>query len=93
VNTSTLWMGRPAALVALLWLAGCASTPRADASFGDAVRAAVASQVANPEAVRNTSPVSGVDGRAARAAQERYEHSYKQPQQEMTAPSGMVNTK
>jgi type IV pilus biogenesis protein CpaD/CtpE len=86
-------MGRLAALLALLWLAGCASTPRADATFGDSVRAALASQVANPAALRNTDPVSGIDGRAARAAQERYERSYKQPQQDLAPPSGMVGTR
>lgn len=81
---------RGAPLLALA-LTGCSSTPRADESFGTAVRAAVAAQVADPSAVRNPNPVSGTDGRTARAAQERYERSFKQPQQEMTAPSALVN--
>jgi type IV pilus biogenesis protein CpaD/CtpE len=74
----------------LALLAGCASTPHLDAAFGDAVRAAVASQVADPAAVRNTRPVNGVDAGAARGAQERYERSYKEPQQQLATPSAMV---
>jgi uncharacterized lipoprotein YajG len=93
VNSSRFKIGRLAPLIAVLLLPGCASTPHADASFGDAVRAAVAAQVADPAAAANTSPVSGLDGRAARAAQERYERSYKQPQQEMAVPSAIVGTR
>jgi type IV pilus biogenesis protein CpaD/CtpE len=64
-----------AAALALL-LSACATTPNADASFGQSVRATLLSQVANPAAVRNDNPVNGIDGHAARAAQEQYEKSF-----------------
>jgi hypothetical protein len=63
------------ALLALL-LAACATAPRTDERFGESVRATLASQIASPAAVRNSSAASGIDGRAARAGQERYEHSF-----------------
>ena len=79
----------PAAGLALLMaaLAGCAPvTPRFDSSFGDSVRASVAAQVADPAAARNANPVSGIDGRAAQAAQQRYETSFRTP----SAPEGAM---
>ena len=61
-------------------VAGCASTtPHWDATFGDSVRAATASQVIDPAAVHNPNPVTGIDGRAALAAQARYEASFAKP--------------
>ena len=61
-------------------LAACAPTsPHWESSFGDSVRASVAAQVADPAAVRNTDPVAGIDGPAARAAQKRYEASFASP--------------
>ena len=65
----------PAAL-----LAACASSsPQWDARFGASVRDAIAAQVANPAAARNQDPVAGLDGKAARAALERYEQSFSTP--------------
>ena len=67
-------------LVPAALLAACASsTPRWDARFGESVRGAIAAQVANPAAVRNQDPVAGLDGKAARAALERYEQSFSTP--------------
>lgn len=60
-------------------LSACAATPFDDTRFGDAVRAATASQIIDPAASQNTNPVAGIDGRAARAAQERYEASFASP--------------
>lgn len=65
--------------VALLLPACAATTPYWDGRFGDSVRATMAAQVADPAAVRNTDPVKGIDGRAARAANDRYERSFAQP--------------
>lgn len=70
---------------ALLALAACASgcaptSPQFERSFGNAVRASVAAQVADPAAVRNTNPVSGMDGPAARAAYQRYQESFSKPE-------------
>jgi len=70
----------PAALLASVALAGCATqTPNLDQHFGDAVNAAKAQQTINPDASQNTDPVAGVDGQAAKAAIDRYHKSYEQP--------------
>jgi hypothetical protein len=57
-------------------LQGCSSTPRFDDHFGASVRANLSAQVINPAAAANADPVSGMDGAAARAAQERYQRSF-----------------
>jgi hypothetical protein len=58
-------------------LAGCVhTTPGWDNNFGNSVRASVAAQVADPAAAANTNPVVGIDGRAARASQHRYEGTF-----------------
>lgn len=60
--------------------AGCASrTPVLDEHFGDAVREARAKQTINPDAGRNTDPVLGLNGLAARESIERYKDSTKAP--------------
>lgn len=62
-------------------LVGCATpaTPNLDAHFGQAVLAARAQQTLNPAASSNPNPPDGIDGRAARAAIERYHDSFKTP--------------
>ena len=65
-------------------LAGCGgpisrTTPQWDVRFGDATRAAFAQQVINPDAGRDTRPVTGLDGQAAAAAQKRYQNSFAEP--------------
>lgn len=68
-------------LAAACLLSACApTTPRFDASFGKAVRAAVAQQTLNPAASGNANPVSGIDGKAAREAVDRYQKSFAQPE-------------
>jgi type IV pilus biogenesis protein CpaD/CtpE len=69
-----------AALLALA-LAGCSTAPRVEEHFGEAVRANLSAQVANPKAAPNVNPAAGIDGQAARASQERYERSFAQPDQ------------
>lgn len=81
------------ALVPALLLAACSSTPRWDSQAGDAVRATLAAQVANPAAAQNSNPVNGIDGRAAKAAQERYEKSYANAQEQTGAGSAMIGNK
>ncbi|HEV7815803.1 MAG TPA: hypothetical protein VGP06_11975 [Janthinobacterium sp.] len=70
----------PAALgVALLAaaLAGCAqNAPQFEQHFGDSVRIAVARQTIRPDAAANRDPVAGVDGAAARNAQDAYRKSF-----------------
>lgn len=65
-------------LLALV-LQGCTSSPRIEEHFGEAVRANLAAQVAHPAPATSTNPARGLDGNAARAAQERYERSFVQP--------------
>lgn len=89
--TLSLRVLTPAALALLL--SACAATaPQSDARFGQSVRATLAAQVAQPAAVRNANPVSGVDGQAARAAQERYERSFAKPEA-AAAPPSMLGTR
>lgn len=65
---------------AMSLLAGCASTtPVADSHFGEAVRAARASQTLNPQASANRDPVKGIDGRSAASAMDRYHDSFRAP--------------
>lgn len=78
MSTRTFTLGA-AVLTLAAFLAGCASTAQSDPTFGDTVRATAASQVLDPGAVRNANPVTGIDGRAARATQLRYEASFAQP--------------
>lgn len=67
-------------------LSGCASAAwqshNTMAGMGDTVRATTASQIIDPSASRNANAVAGIDGRAARAAQARYEASFAQPARE-----------
>jgi len=92
VNT-TLRNRMPFAALLALLLAGCASTPRWDSHAGDAVRATLSAQVANPGAGHNPDPVNGIDGRAAAAAQERYQQSYKQAQEKAGAAAALIGDK
>lgn len=78
------------AVLALLLSACAVSAPQADARFGQSVRATLAWQVAQPAAVRNANPVNGVDGQAARGAQERYERSFAKPEAPPAPPSVVV---
>ena len=71
-------------LPAAFMLSACASvlvptTPQWDARFGADVRTALAQQVIHPDAGRNADPVAGMDGRAARAAYERYQKASSEP--------------
>lgn len=78
-------------LLASLTATACVqTTPRWDAQFGNAVRAAIASQTIDPGAAANRDPVLGADSTAALGAQRRYEQSYAQP--ESKAPTFLINT-
>jgi hypothetical protein len=73
---------RAAALATTLLLSGCASTtPSWENNFGASVRSALALQTIDPAAAAaaQANPVIGIDGRAARAAQQRYESSFSTP--------------
>ncbi|QET00844.1 MULTISPECIES: hypothetical protein [Cupriavidus] len=63
-----------------LGLGGCMNTsPVWDAHFGDAVRTVRMMQTLNPNAPYNPDPVTGVDGRAATFAMDRYNQSFRNP--------------
>jgi type IV pilus biogenesis protein CpaD/CtpE len=79
-----------AGIVAVLLLQGCSSTPRFERNFGAAVRANLAAQTIDPRGAANTNPAAGIDGAAARAAHERYQHSFAQPDSAANAP--LLNT-
>jgi type IV pilus biogenesis protein CpaD/CtpE len=79
-----------AGIAALLLLQGCSSAPRFEKNFGAAVRANLAAQTINPRGAANTNPATGIDGPAARAAHERYQRSFTQPDSAVSAP--LLNT-
>lgn len=69
---------------------GCANQPgttNVDRSFGQAVNAAKAAQVADPAAASRVRPAAGSDGEQARTAVEQYEKSYTHP----AAPTSILN--
>jgi len=69
------------ACVALLLLsAGCSTAPRFEQHFGASVRANLAAQTIAPQNAANANPAAGIDGPAARAAQDRYQRSFAQPE-------------
>jgi len=68
------------ALFAATVLAACATqTPILDDHFGEAVNAAKAQQIINPDAGREAEAPAGIDGQAANAAVDRYHRSFVQP--------------
>lgn len=73
-------MNKSLILLLLALLGGCATspTPNYDLRFGDAVREAKQRMTLNPNAP-SADPVAGIDGVAAREAQERYHASFKSP--------------
>lgn len=86
--TTTRRLARLAlACMAALLAAGCVApgavrfqaTPRYDSQFGEAVRAARLAQTINPNAGRNTDPVSGIDAQSADSAIDRYHESFRAP--------------
>ena len=62
-------------------LAGCAipATPAYDAKFGESVRQARALHTLNPDAGKNTDPVTGIDGQSGKNAVDRYQESFRAP--------------
>ncbi len=61
-------------------LQGCGhTTPQWDRQFGTATRANLAVQVLDPAAASNRNPATGIDGRAAKGAHDRYQRSFAQP--------------
>ena len=79
MNTSTAGM---MAIAGILTLGGCGSvstTPEVDARFGESLSIIKARPTINPDAARNTDPVAGIDGKAAKGAYDNYRDSFRQP--------------
>lgn len=75
------------AVCLLAALSGCASkSPRLDREFGMAVKAVTTEQILNPGAPV-TGAVATLDGKAARAAYDNYQKSFKDPQPQTGALS------
>ena len=89
-----LSISRSLSLLALAaTLTACAeTTPRWDSTFGNSVRSTFAAQVINPAAVRNANPVGGIDGRAAMAAQKKYESGEAAQETSSPPPAMMIGS-
>ena len=83
-------------MLAVCTLAACVNTPLGnttpqwDKQFGSSTRTAMAQQIIDPKARRNTDPVAGMDGKAAQGAYERYQRTFSgtAPQ----APTFMISS-
>lgn len=69
------------AIAGVIMLSGCAvsTTPKTDARMGEAFAVMKAQQTIDPEASRNTDPVTGLDGKAAKGALDNYRDSFRKP--------------
>ncbi len=85
------------AIVAGVFMLGCNSvpvttTPETDARLGESLNIIKAQQTINPDASRNTNPVAGMDGHAARGAMDKYRKSFGETKQaEGRSPSVSVS--
>jgi hypothetical protein len=76
-------MKYPMCMLALL--CGCAANLQPVLPPGAAARATFAMQILDPDASRARHPVTGMDGRSAAAAQQRYQKSFVEPAQDTTS--------
>lgn len=61
-------------------LVGCVNqTPKLDDNFGNAVNAAKAQQIINPDAGLSAAPPDGIGGQAANSSIDRYNRSFQTP--------------
>jgi hypothetical protein len=67
------------ALLALVLLGACSTTPNYDRHFGEAVRQARLAMIIDPRAGEKAGPPAGIDGVAAREALIRYQDGFKEP--------------
>ena len=71
------------AALLLTLVGGCASrSPNLDAQFGKSVRLLNAQQTINPNAMANSDPVLGLDGRAALSGYNDYQKTFATPVQQ-----------
>ena len=65
---------------------GCVQrAPFLESQMGQSLSLIKAQQVINPNASSNADPVAGLDAKAAKSAQDRYEQSFKAPQPQPNA--------
>lgn len=71
-------------IVTGLFLFGCADSrvSRTEADFGTSVKLSIYNQTLDPEAEKNLDPVTGLDGEAAMANQEKYQKNFEKPAKE-----------
>jgi hypothetical protein len=62
-------------------LHGCAAdpAPNLEIKMGEAVRTARVQQTIDLDASKNTDPVAGIDGKAAKTSMDRYHQSFEAP--------------
>jgi hypothetical protein len=66
--------------IVVMMLAGCAvGSNGLEIDYSQPVKLAVSSQILDPAAQQNLTPVYGFDGRAAAATVERYQTSFEKP--------------
>jgi hypothetical protein len=62
----------------MLLASGCVQrAPVLDNQFGQSLTLIKAQQTLNPEASRNTDPVAGMDGKAAKSGYDNYQKSFR----------------
>lgn len=73
---------RGALLFATAFLAaGCVQrAPYLESQMGNSLNLIKAQQTINPEASRNTDPVAGMDGKAAKSGYDHYQKSFRSPE-------------
>ncbi len=64
-------------IVFVIFLFACAGPTRIEKNFGKSVKQARASQTLDPEAGKNLEPVTGLDGKAAKGAIEKYRMTFE----------------
>lgn len=72
-------MKKTTAILFVLMLGACSTTPNYDAKFGDAVRQARMQMTINPNAGNDPDQVAGMDGKSAKEAVTRYQGTFKEP--------------
>ena len=71
---------------ALFLAAGCVQrAPYLESQMGQSLSLIKAQQILNPEAVRNTDPVAGMDSKAAKSGYDLYQKSFKTPEPQPNA--------
>ena len=66
-------------MAALLNACATETAPMLESHFGEAVRTARVQQTIDLDASKNTDPVAGMDGKAAKTAVDRYQKSFEAP--------------